>query len=561
MFDQHVTEGTVTRNIATECELKLTKIDHPDKLFIRKCYIKMGKKLVKVLKRKVQHKGRMQVMINGTPQIGKSTFLSYLLGIIPRYTHLKRIFVFSERKTKRDPSHPEAKQVVLSVLDFNPNCENGKTGDPGIPYGVCHHLPGYREDSEKVLAVNTKNHITFLDGFSSIPVTIDHYGHVVVFTSQGFTESCNANTMWNGEKWYMPPWTEDELEAYHKQATEVFPEDVTPSTLYEFFGGSIGYSAKRDFSQMLSYLYDEKVQRHVQLFRNYSSMHVALNLNERNFTAAFYKIIPDKDTFEEKGREWLTPKLHDTVLYAVKSEIAAKSEETQSLESGVKRGVWFEDTFARKWMIPNNKIKMYVYKNYRLVDKWFNENPESVEFSLSETPRMISHTGNYFPLRLGNLNRLTANAESVDYYIASEINTSAGSEIQYRIYLLQTTIRKRHEANFGKIAEYLIKMNDTIRTNKEKRQTIAEKRSSNKEEDKKVIEDILETNKYLEKDDGHDMTISLLEKSVEIWLVYLNEAMMTKFSGPFNKPKETDSKVPKTILLSKLKTVYAHVNL
>ena len=81
--------------------------------------------------------------LGGTPQIGKSTFVSYLVNRIVHNTEYDQILVFCECTIKADGAHNGS--YYCSVLDFDKEkCKNpGLAGDGAMlntTYGVNRFL-------------------------------------------------------------------------------------------------------------------------------------------------------------------------------------------------------------------------------------------------------------------------------------------------------------------------------------------------------------------------------------------------------------------------------------
>ena len=90
-------EGTVGADVAGISNMAVSNLTPKKEMYIRKCYKEMGTLVVDYLNKRQEAGIPMRVVITGTPQIGKSTFMSYLLGIILSETPFKRIALLTHR--------------------------------------------------------------------------------------------------------------------------------------------------------------------------------------------------------------------------------------------------------------------------------------------------------------------------------------------------------------------------------------------------------------------------------------------------------------------------------
>ena len=240
---------------------------------------------------------KMQIVISGTPQIGKSTFLSYMLVEMQKKTNFRKIFVVSNHVSSNGHrwTMPRGRDRFASVIDFLDDPENGK-------YGACHYLSGYKYQDERLFASQSSEAtrgggIAFLDGYSSVPTFYDHYHHLVVFTSQAFTQNLKANQLWPTPQntLYMPTWTVEEMSCFREKHPKAFDNDLTIKYLYDHFGGSIGYCVCTPYlvEHFIRQLYHQNVFEMLQKFHGQHSE--LMSLGSKNHPAALIKINPDSD--------------------------------------------------------------------------------------------------------------------------------------------------------------------------------------------------------------------------------------------------------------------------
>ena len=188
----------------------------------------------------------LRYQLGGTPQIGKSTFVSYLVNQIVHKTEYDQILVFCQCTIKADGAHRES--YYCSVLDFDKEkCKapgNGSTLN--TTYGVNRFLGQFTRDQIEKLALNCKqNCIVFFDGFQAIPPMYNKFGHMVVFASPSFKESQTQSVKFPEPVRYMNLWTKDELNMYKQKCLENnYPDPFRgkePDDLYDLFDGCIGF--------------------------------------------------------------------------------------------------------------------------------------------------------------------------------------------------------------------------------------------------------------------------------------------------------------------------------
>ena len=528
----------------------------------------MKSEVIKLVKACDNQSKFLYLVINGTPQIGKSTFLSFLLGIIPIETMYSRIVVLSHSRNKNAPgsnSGDDRLEVFPSVIDYNPKLATGEAIEPTGMHFVRHRIWSFRPEHQAELVNSLRGQnipmLVLVDGPGS-PVRLDST-HVILFASKDVGEVGSLNSFMTAtHTLYLGPWSKAEIQHFHGKLPNAFPTGVSTDELYDYFGGAIGYSTMDTFASAKKFLYTSKIQRHlrtIQSLPEYSSTDVT-NIEAALFTSAFVGIYPKDNKFETHEKRWLTKKIQRAIEYE-RDLIAYKLlRDSVPRTRGVVQGVNFENLLATMWA-SGQRTELILYPNYMQKTPWYEEDAITISFNLTYPPRVIPYRGIYFPARLDCLNRLSTNAESVDFYLATELpTTGAAGAARYRIYLIQTTIAEKHPTNLSTAATYLAKIQKTIQTNAQHRQTIRNLASSMIAGDKRKLETIRNTSIYLEEDDGKELITDLTDDSVEIWFLYLQYDMNAEFDGPGTKVKE-DSRATDLpgILFDKMKTVYAYL--
>ena len=483
-------------------------------MIVRKCYIDYAEKIVEGIKAADAKTEKYQKVISGTPQIGKSTFLSYMIVEIMKKTEYKQIVVISCRKSVRgSETHQQKTSNYASVINFL------DTPDDKNRIGARHYLSKFQEACEQELAseIGRGKIITLLDGYTDAPTHYTLFGHLILFTSQAITMNLTPNMHWPAESdvLYMPVWDLAEMRTFRGTGRiNRFGNTYTPQDLFDLFGGAIGYCVGDDAKvvRYKNHLYDEKIQD--LCIRCQFNPQKIKEVDSRNQIAALVKIIPKDDgSLADVPKQWLTKKMEWRVNSVADCTVQQRLSETHYGASAP--GNIFEEIFMKK---PFSSISLKLYLNYNLKgNDWWRINTQQVLLTPEDIPRLINHNGGYFPTAFGILHRLSKNAPTVDYYFISRSTQPGKTGV---IYLIQTTIAQKHGANFEKAGEYLESMENQISWNGALRQQSAT--------DSSVIEDY----PYIHADNGKELTnLDLLDGTVDIYLVYVQNELNAKFDG------------------------------
>ena len=565
--------GDIVPNIINQSQVPVTNKTTPQEIYIRPIYIEMGEDIVNDLNKLPQstdQKSGMKLLIHGTPQVGKSTFISYLLSLIPCETKFKRILVLAHRETKHcDTRVASPGDIYASIFDFNPDCKDRKKLQANESHYVSTILNGYKPDDESLFLPKlndvTPDMLIFVDGPSVVPNGIQYYKHLIIFASQQVVSTGSLNTAWRGApKWTMDTWSKDELADFHQQRANVFPDGVSVDDLMDHFGGAIGYCADKDFDGQIRFLYKEKVERHMKDYTGCTDKIV--DIERSDFTSAFVRLVPDEN-FKEVRKMWLTRRLHETLENQRQLIVAAKTDDNVLSNEGVPKGVHFENKLATSWSKGSELMQFWkVYTNFG-EDEWYNKDPLSMTLNFNSPPRIINHKGAYFPTALGKLYRLTRGAEAIDYYLVNEIDedfgktaaTASPQSKKYRVLLVQDTVARIHTANYKKAAQYLRLMEKTMENVREAREKIGALLHIGDTTSKEKAKEIVDKYEYILTDAGNELPVSLTHDSVEIWLIFHQDVLDRKFDAPTkgtkagNKATEVEKQ-----LFQKIKVVYAH---
>ena len=470
--------------------------------------------------------------LGGTPQIGKSTFVSYLVNRIVHKTEYDQILVFCEHTIKADGAHNGS--YYCSVLDF----DKEKCKDPGLAgnravlnttYGVNRFLGQFTMNEIEKLMLNCKqNCIAFFDGFQTILPMQNQFGHMVVFASPSFEESQTHSVKSPEPARYMNLWTKDELNMYKQKCLDKQYPDLfggeEPDDLYDFFGRCIGFAVSGDRDKIKKDLYGHCIPEHVQKYRT-SYMEV-MNVWKVNTSACLYKMIPNPNVVSGHERVWLTKTVEDVIKYeyALQNvyELYNKSRENAGA-SKVDQGISFERFLVQAWLLKT-KLKIKIYTKYP-EEKWAEKVDSSLRWEFKSNPWLITYGGYDYGVHMKILYRLSVGAPSVDFYFLQPIETNQGSPDAYRLYLIQMTVAKKHKVDLVEIKNYLLKINRRIEGNDEIREQIEMCRNSND------LEMLRDQNSWVEQDKGKEPKLPLHHTDVEIWFLYIQETINDKFDG------------------------------
>ena len=499
------------------------------------------------------HKQEIMV-ITGTPQIGKSTFLSYMLGLIPKTTPYKKICVLAQRRNKQD----RTPKYTASFVSFN----DGNAPTNGQPFAKVVKFVMFTEDMIQALASDAKenNAVALLDGFAEAPEFLDYFGHMIVFSSQGFNYSWSANRsvgrLPGSQLMFMPVWTPEEIGNFKTKSQDEdkvsFPAAYSVTDLYSLFGGCIGYMLAKDFEDEKLGLLNLTIQDHVNKFRD-EAVGNCLNFDAKKATAALIKIIPTKELRAIEQRDWISQTVHDAVLNEMRLADSDNARDHAASSEGAVGGYFFEQAFGKEWQ-RGGKATIYMYKSFATNKKWYDESPEMVDLKLARVTRNIKFRGDDFPTGLDVLHRLDKFAPSIDYYHVSKVEEDAATSggPSYILRLLQITVGEEHTVDPPKVGKFLQTMDHQINVQNGKR----------REEIKAGNTATRQKFKYLEQDDENELDVGLHSPNVKIEYVYLQKNLSKSFRGDKvteeNACTQMELKKKPALLYKKVKTVYAY---
>ena len=125
--------------------------------------------------------------------------------------------------------------------------------------------------------------------------------------------------------------------------------------------------------------------------------------------------------------------------------------------SKIDQGISFERFFAQAWLLKT-KLKIKIYTKYP-EEKWAEKADSFLQWEFKSNPRLITHGGYDYGVRMKTLYRLSAGAPSVDFYFLQLFEMNQGSPDTYRLYLIQMTVAKKHKVDLVEMKNYLLKIN------------------------------------------------------------------------------------------------------
>ena len=517
IFTEDKIVGKLCRNFSVVAKLHLAKFTKPKTIFIRECYKEFTDDIVTKVNEITENK-RLKLTISGTPQIGKSTLLSYLLAELPKRTSLKRIVVIAERESSTLAE--ESKIQLATVIYYNEHCRDitGCNEDAVLvrSYRLLDFNPSKIEKFAECAMTN--NCLTILDGFSVLPSYIDLFGDWMVFSSQGITETKMRCVDAVQSTWFMPAWTKKELEDFSKSRCDinlVIPDKSSLDDMIELFGGCIGYMVS-DFQQTLKQIYTLQVKSHLERF-HYSS--VALDVDNPQAAAGLIEVIPDPDDRKIFTKRWLSDTMEERIRSGVElMEYNKKKRETMET-TGVRSGISFENLLGTYQHVIPPPLKMILYDKFGVDKNWSKCEASILQLQFESPSRFVDADGDEFPMKFQTLNRMMPNAPAIDYYFVQKKKDDDRNS-KYKVYMIQATVGKSHALDLKHIRNYLKQMNSQILWNRTERP--------------KNTEMAWEQNKYVMKDTGKDLELTLDDDNVEIWFLYLQESLKKSFNAPIH---------------------------
>ena len=210
--DQAATQaGTIFPNIAFG-QINLSKSPSDD-FMVRTCYKELEDIICSRIGACNQSIKYAKCCIAGTPGIGKSTMLCYILARLPfiadRY-NIKGALIYAEKKTA------SGNQKEANKVKYCRTLYKWKTaGNPPRPTGYTTYTI-YRLDESEMSLEECENlkearYITLIDGSSHLPDFKESMGHTIIFTSPSIKAFRRREEL-GVDFYYMPTWTQAEFD-------------------------------------------------------------------------------------------------------------------------------------------------------------------------------------------------------------------------------------------------------------------------------------------------------------------------------------------------------------
>ena len=479
-----VISQTMQTSLAPFAGIPLSNSQPSGEIFIRECYLAMAKFIIADLTSQDRQDNR--IVVTGTPQIGKSTFLSFLCSYLPIKLGIKHIYVLSQLRSKNvDEGKNPPPEYSASYITYN--LKDRKEADE--PYAILTEFLKYKHPEDLASfsrEARGENSIAFLDGFATTPSKVRDFEKVVLFSSQGITEGETSNLENLEKTYYMPPWSEAEMQQYRDKSP--FAESIQTRSLYRWFGGAIGYCVKRDIERWKVSILHDAVHRHVDRFLTLG-LDVAREPSSPIAVAALVQIVPTDSFRDVQKKDWLSITVERAVNYRVEVKNAATRKAIAASSTGSTAGIWFEEFFSKMYLLleDRNLAKFWLYPGYgkRHTKPEWTKDMCQLKLKLCGEPRIVKWGYPYFPVALDTLHRFSVNADSVDFYyitkgpeggIHGRKNAETGAtstSSPFTIVLIQTTVAARHSAKWTAINDWLHKMDKYVENAEANRTAIA----------------------------------------------------------------------------------------
>ena len=552
VFEKEKVAETLCDSICGLAGITLAKETQPKKIFIRKSYLDYTATIVKLLNKTTT----MRKAIVGTPQIGKSNLLSFMLAHIPTSTNIRKVYVVAERTTKqRNDKKSTPTEYFASIMYFSDKCEDVTLCGENELLAKCYKIPIFElSDLSRIADEELRDDTLIMyDGFSSPPYKVGSFARCLLFSSQGLTTNASNNVEVGIEgNLYLGPWKKEELVKFSTSQCDIKWEEEygTTEEMWEWWGGLVGYWTKKEQSMWRSIMYISVIERHID--DHNEDVNKIMNPDSDKAKAALVQLKP-KDNGNSCERDWITDKVEEALEWSCVNITANKRWRALQEKCGAEMGYAFENYLGTKFFIIQQPLNIDVYPNYSENDKtWYVREPEKLELEFSGCPRLIQHEGTVFPMKFGILHRLSDRAPAIDFYIVQKL---PGNAVKYKIHLIQATVGISHSAKFDAIEEYMKKMNQQIVDNKHIREEIKRLEQSGVKEDEIQAKQMKLTHRYVVSDAGEDLELPLLHADVLIDFMYLQPFKEIQFKG--QKPQYSPKTRP---LLAKLKCTYGNIS-
>ena len=523
--------GLMAPSIQQKANIQLSKEKPPEKIYIRAVYKEIADEIITKIQG-IQKGGPdadtdLFYQVGGTPQIGKSTMVSYLINCIVRadlgFTRFN-IMSFTQAKSGENEG-----SYKISVLDLAPQRCTATSVDASKDeynaFGQMRYL-GTHQNPDVFQALAAKapfTSINLLDGLRRLPTSLFGYKYTIAFSSPSFERSNTSDAKWPGSVRYMPVWSKEEMKKYKEMCKDDPFKGEDIDNLYELYSGCIGISTSgsETLEKRSREMYKYATREHVADFK--SDVHGALNPNAAK-DAKLYEIYYEG---EEKAQRWLTKKLRDQIEYTW-----YLGQATRFLWSSVNKGAiptmvgyWFEEFVAESWVLRKG-ISLCVYPENTKTKYVGMEGYEAfILVKFTAPARLVNHAGDDYGVALGTLYRFKPGAPAVDFYCL--LPKEDGSD-GYRLLLIQVTTAQTHKVLENHLERYINNIESRIQNNDTVRQKIRRLEQEGKEDELAFTR---KENSFVEEDEGKEPKMGLGDDNVDIWFLYLQEKKNKSFVG------------------------------
>ena len=439
--DKEEDEGKFIGNLCSVAQVVLANPRHPTEIFIRSCYLQIADILVNELRNR-QPGEPLHRLITGTPKIGKSMLLSFLLAQIPLRTTIDTIVIIVQRSSKNPNSEIPPKHFA-HVVYYNKLISRMEQCNDATVLAKCYSLKGFTMHDVSALKKFSKrdNVIVFTDGFRCVHPDFPEFGNIIHFASQSLTFERGDTKLETECYFYLPVWNIAEIRLFNQQKRGVLR--ISPEECIEWFGGAIGHCVY-NFKDAKDDVYHKTMIEHMSKFKE-EMVALSDDVYHPDACATLVKIVPCKDNIQTAECYWLCEKVKEAIDWNKAHTLAKQKWIEASRATGGAAGEAFEEFLGYRAFLKSRPLPIIVFEDYKKgAGDWsMIGNGVTVFLNYNHPPRVVNWKGNIFPLRFDCIHRLTAYAPSIDFY---SIHKAADGTVN--IYLIQATTGDSHRANF-----------------------------------------------------------------------------------------------------------------
>lgn len=484
--------GSLIKNYANKYQMymttNITKESMPKKMFVRDSYRvlydEIKKRLTKGMEDRYEAtKGTEEeeadyvvsqvyslIQICGTPNIGKTQFLYYVLArLCEDFNYLEGVCLLAEVPGGRHDT------IYATKIQF----EKRVNGDKYLFVEKISDVL-YPKENDNVVR-DYQNYIFMMDNAKTLgPTLYCNNNDCLIFSSPkalGNNRKCVRDDLW------MSVWDNAELQEYINLVNPLPPQGKKSKCpndiddLMYYFGGAIG--------NMTFPKRDERIEVLEGKCREDIKKGYYKRLHDIETQSAFSSLLEFGvgDELEHKSTRYLSPYIAEYIRKGVCGEMngeTAKKFASLQIEDRVAAGNFYETCLAAYMRTGKTlKVQMTPYGREVYATQIYNEEKRNLEFTC---PVWQQTSRRPFCITVNCAVRMWRNSPSIDFYTIQErknennnpkddVMSGEGDDIQcadgntngYDVYVLQATVGKKHNMDFNVVISFLQKLDGVVR--------------------------------------------------------------------------------------------------